>query len=221
MPPPAASPAETAQVVQVLTNAAQRVAHEANSQASITQTTGPAQAIAQASLAKQQRVLTATAQAVGNGVGLTNLGAPLDDQAASASSMLVATAQSVVHQAARQVQADRNALAVFQQQMNPAPVAPLPPPVSINDVTVVTQSAVAHAVAITGNMSSDVEVMMTANALIQQRSRAPSLPQNPPLGNADPVRPPAVSLATHPGLPTTHSLNGHGFHSTNTSTYHR
>jgi hypothetical protein len=210
-------------VVQVLTNAAQRVAHEAQNQASsIMLPTGPAQALAQASLAKQQQVLTATAQAINSGAGLNNHGVPLNDPVASASSMLVATAQQVVHQAARQVQADRNALAALQH-MSSAPVPPPPPPpVSINDVTVVTQSAVAHAVAITGNLSSDVEVMMTANALIQQRSRAPSLPMNPPpILPSEPVRPPAVSLATHPALPTTASLNNHGFHSTNASTYHR
>ncbi|KAG8966257.1 hypothetical protein FRC03_012268 [Tulasnella sp. 419] len=198
LPPPPATPQETAQVMQVLTNAAQRVAQEAHTQATIMLPhTGPAQAHQQALLAKQQQVLTATAQAVSNEAHAAFGGRP-GEQQPTGPSVLAAAAQAMVQQAARQVQADKTALAVLQHQMSPTPKPPpAPAPVSLSDVSIVTQSAVAHAVAITGNLSSEVEVMMTANALIQQRSRAPSLPLVPP-GMGDSTRPPLASNATAP-----------------------
>jgi len=83
------------------------------------------------------------------------------------SSVLAAAAQQVVLQAARQVAADRSAIAAAQIS------AGLPPPpvgtasqVTVNEVSVATQSAVAQAVELTGPLSSEVDVLMTASSLL-------------------------------------------------------
>lgn len=169
LPPPVPNPAETAQVIAVINNAANRVAAAAHNQGF---PTGPAQIHAQAALAKQQQVLTVAAQVISSEAHDALVGRAIGEQP-KASSVLVQAAQSVVHQAARQVQADKTAVALLQAKSSP--VAPITPaPVSLTDVSIATQSAVAHAVAITGSESTEVEVMLTANSLIQQRSRADS-----------------------------------------------
>ncbi|KAG8862016.1 hypothetical protein FRB96_002459 [Tulasnella sp. 330] len=174
LPPPVPTPAESAQVMAVLNNAAQRVAQEAVTQA-IQAAPGPAQVHTQAVLAKQQQVLTITAKVIENEAHNALVGRQVGDQPVGAS-VLAAAAQGLVHQAARQVQADKTAVA-FQHSKthSTVPVPPShPPSVSLTDVSIATQSAVAHAIAITGSASSEVEVMLTANSLIQQRSRAES-----------------------------------------------
>jgi DNA polymerase III gamma/tau subunit len=152
-PAPVAS--QDQQVMQVLTSAAQRVAEEAQSQvigaARHEQATPDLQA-----LAKQQHVLTVTAQAFDEGVSSQRVDG-------SFPSVLAAAAQQVVFQAARQVAADRSAKAPTASQ------------VTVNDVSVATQTAVAKAVEITGPLSSEVDVLMTASSLLQQ-SRASSTP---------------------------------------------
>ncbi|KDQ17994.1 hypothetical protein BOTBODRAFT_546041 [Botryobasidium botryosum FD-172 SS1] len=184
VPPLPSSPsaAETAQVVQVLTNAAHRVAHQSQVvAASQSPATGSGQLQA---LARQQQVLTLTAVALENEVlHRPHLHA---DPASTSSSVLVATAQQVVNGVARQVAADRSAFAL--QQMTTAPSAPPPRPVSLNDVSVATQSAVAQAVALTDPRSSEVEVMMTANALVQNHTRVnPLMPLAPVVEAPAPV----------------------------------
>lgn len=174
LPPPVPTPAESAQVMAVLNNAAQRVAQEAVTQA-IQAVPGPAQVHTQAVLAKQQQVLTITAKVIENEAHNALVGRQVGDQPVGAS-VLAAAAQGLVHQAARQVQADKTAVA-FQHSKthSTVPMPPShPPSVSLTDVSIATQSAVAHAIAITGSASSEVEVMLTANSLIQQRSRAES-----------------------------------------------
>ncbi|KAG8999711.1 hypothetical protein FRB94_005964 [Tulasnella sp. JGI-2019a] len=174
LPPPVPTPAESAQVMAVLNNAAQRVAQEAVSQA-IQAAPGPAQVHTQAVLAKQQQVLTITAQVIQSEAHNALVGRQVGDQPVGAS-VLAAAAQGLVHQAARQVQADKTAVALQHSKTHPTVPQPPshPPSVSLTDVSIATQSAVAHAVAITGSGSSEVEVMLTANSLIQQRSRAES-----------------------------------------------
>lgn len=171
LPPPAPSAAETAQVIAVINSAANRVAQEAQTQN--VANPGPAQAHAQASLAKQQHVLEVTAQVISTEAHNALVGRSIGEQP-KAASVLVQAAQAVVHQAARQLQADKTAVAILQSKNGPAQAPIAPPSVSLTDVSIATQSAVAHAVAITGSQSSEVEVMLTANSLIQQRSRADS-----------------------------------------------
>jgi hypothetical protein len=153
-------PSQDAQVIQVLTTAAQRVAQEAQSQVVAAGVPSEPGHELQA-LAKQQHVLTVTAQAVDDTV--FSQGSAITQP----SSVLAAAAQQVVLQAARQVAADRSAIAAAQIS------AGLPPPpvgtasqVTVNEVSVATQSAVAQAVELTGPLSSEVDVLMTASSLL-------------------------------------------------------
>ncbi|EPT06050.1 hypothetical protein FOMPIDRAFT_1104315, partial [Fomitopsis schrenkii] len=151
--------APDSQVVQVLTSAAQRVAQEAQSQvvASPNDVGPELQA-----LAKQQHVLTVTAQAINS-----KMAAEAQD-GTSQSNALTAAAQQVVLQAARQVAADRTVAAVS------AGIPPSQSPasqVTVKDVSVATQSAVAQAVDMVGPLSSEVDVLMTASSLLQQQTQ--------------------------------------------------
>ena len=165
--------AQESQVVQVLTTAAQRVAQEAQSQvvASPNEVGPELQA-----LAKQQHVLTVTAQAISS-----KMAGEVPDGAVAQSNALTAAAQQVVLQAARQVVADRTVAAV-SSGFPPAVAASAMPQVTVKEVSVATQSAVAQAVDMVGPLSSEVDVLMTAKSLLQQQTRAaPAL--------IDPMRP--------------------------------
>jgi hypothetical protein len=162
----------------VLTSAAQRVAEEAQTQviaAPPREQPGPELQ----ALAKQQHVLTLTAQAFDEGVA----GQRSDSHLLSKSTtVLAAAAQQVVFQAARQVAADRSASAVTIQSAVGASAPTTPnPQVTVNEVSVATQTAVAQAVEITGPLSSEVDVLMTASSLLQRQARAaPSSTQGTP-----------------------------------------
>ncbi|KAI6045711.1 hypothetical protein EDC04DRAFT_2558950 [Pisolithus marmoratus] len=174
---PPAPPVTThdAQVMQVLATAAQRVAQEAQSQVIASTNSASDHGPELQALAKQQHVLTVTAKAFDQEVTGQRADLPV-----AAPNVLAAAAQQVVLQAARQVAADRSAAAVSQIS------AGLPPPlgaVTVNEVSVATQSAVAQAVEITGPLSSEVDVLITASSLLQQQIRAPV---NPPVPVLDP-----------------------------------
>jgi len=160
-PPPQPVPSQDAQVIQVLTTAAQRVAQEAQSQ--IVAAGAPSEPGHELqALAKQQHVLTVTAQAVDDTV------AAQGNAITQPSSVLAAAAQQVVLQAARQVAADRSAIAAAQMSAGLAPPpAAAAGQVTVNEVSVATQSAVAQAVELTGPLSSEVDVLMTASSLLQ------------------------------------------------------
>lgn len=153
----------------MLTTAAQRVAQEAQSQVVAAGAPSEPGHELQA-LAKQQHVLTVTAQAVDD-----NTVAPQGNVTAQPSSVLAAAAQQVVLQAARQVAADRSAVATAHIS-----AGLLPPPtggagqVTVNEVSVATQSAVAQAVELTGPLSSEVDVLITASSLLQAQQQAQS-----------------------------------------------
>lgn len=154
---------QDAQVIQVLTSAAQRVAQEAQSQVVAAGVPSEPGHELQA-LAKQQHVLTVTAQAVDDTVSAQG------NAIAQPSSVLAAAAQQVVLQAARQVAADRTAIAAAAQisaGFPPQPVGAAAAQVTVNEVSVATQSAVAQAVELTGPLSSEVDVLMTASSLLQ------------------------------------------------------
>lgn len=159
---PQAVPSQDAQVIQVLTTAAQRVAQEAQSQVVAAGVPSePGHELK--ALAKQQHVLTVTAQAVDN-----NTVSAQGNVAAQPSSVLAAAAQQVVLQAARQVAADRSAIAAaqFSAGYSPQPTSAASQ-VTVNEVSAATQSAVAQAVELTGHLSSEVDVLMTASSLLQ------------------------------------------------------
>lgn len=112
------------------------------------------------SLMKQQQVLTTTAKAFDEEALIAGGAAVLDS---SLSSVIVAAAQQIVHTAALQVVADNVALAETMQVPATQP--------TLNEVSVATQSAVAKAVEVTGSKASDVEVLMTASAMIKEQAR--------------------------------------------------
>lgn len=158
----------------MLTSAAQRVAQEAQSQV-IASTVSNEHAPELQALAKQQHVLTVTAQAFDQEVSGQRFDIPQQ------TNVLAVAAQQVVLQAARQVAADRSAAVASQIS------AGLPPPpqaatqVTVNEVSMATQTAVAQAVEITGPLSSEVDVLITASSLLQQQTRAPVSPPVPML----------------------------------------
>ncbi|EGN93276.1 hypothetical protein SERLA73DRAFT_145813, partial [Serpula lacrymans var. lacrymans S7.3] len=168
--------AQDAQVIQVLATAAQRVAQEAQSQVVASRTPSEPGPELQA-LAKQQHVLTVTAQAFDQEVT-----GQRSEGSAQNSNVLAAAAQQVVFQAARQVAADRSAAAAIQMSVGISP-STNSTQVTVNEVSVATQTAVAQAVEITGPLSSEVDVLMTASSLLQQQTRASV---SPPPGTLDP-----------------------------------
>lgn len=175
--PPVPVTAPDSQVVQVLTTAAQRVAQEAQSQvvASPMEVGHELQA-----LAKQQHVLTVTAQAF-----KTSAGNDTPEGSAVQSNALAAAAQQVVLQAARQVASDRTVAAAAAGSTPPTQQ------ITVKEVSVATQSAVAQAVEMVGPLSSEVDVLMTAKSLLQQQTRSPPQAVDPSQMSApmDPVRP--------------------------------
>jgi hypothetical protein len=168
-----------AQVIQVLTSAAQRVAQEAQSQIISSATPGEPGPELQA-LAKQQHVLTITAQAFDQEV----TGQQRSEIGPQATTVLAAAAQQVVFQAARQVVADRSAAVASQISAGFTPPPDAATQVTVNEVSVATQSAVAQAVEITGPLSNEVDVLMTASSLLQQQIRAPVSPFSAMLDSA-------------------------------------
>ncbi|KAG2078184.1 hypothetical protein BDR04DRAFT_1042661 [Suillus decipiens] len=168
-----------AQVIQVLTSAAQRVAQEAQSQIISSATPGEPGPELQA-LAKQQHVLTITAQAFDQEV----TGQQRSEIGPQATTVLAAAAQQVVFQAARQVVADRSAVVASQISAGFTPPPDAATQVTVNEVSVATQSAVAQAVEITGPLSNEVDVLMTASSLLQQQIRAPVSPLSAMLDSA-------------------------------------
>ncbi|CAE6441548.1 unnamed protein product [Rhizoctonia solani] len=154
------NPSDNHQVMQVLASAVSRVTHAAHA-AQVHNGVDHA-----AALVKQQQVLGITAQAVADEV---RAGPHPDSQGTA--SVLVAAAHSVVVGAAQLVATDRVTQAT-RNAVDPNVMAPNQAPISVTEVSVATQSAVAHAVALNGPMATEVEVMMTANALIQQQQIA-------------------------------------------------
>lgn len=149
----------------MLTTAAQRVAQEAQSQVVAASVSVHDCSPELESLAKQQHVLTVTAQAFGS----KSAGeAPAGTSAQS--NVLAAAAQQVVLQAARQVAADRTSASISS---GVAPAQAVTTQVTVKEVSVATQSAVAQAVEMVGPLSSEVDVLMTAKSLLQQQTRVP------------------------------------------------
>lgn len=186
MMPPAVATAQEVQMVQVFETAAQRVAQEAQAVVvGATHHISPDSELQ--ALAKQQHVLTVTAQALDQEVNV-------NPQSVSPSSHALAAAGSqVVMQAARHVVAELTAMSTaahMARGMIPPPEVS-PTTVTVNEVSVATQSAVAQAVELTGPLSSEVDVMMTAKSLLQQQTvPCPPVPlQAAPGASFDGVRP--------------------------------
>lgn len=147
-------------------------------------------------LAKQQHVLTVTAQALDSTID-SGTGSRVDDGSQPSHVLALATAaQNVVMAAARTVTADRTALNMSMGFSTPQSA---PAPVTVNEVSVATQSAVAQAVGLSGPLSSEVDVLMTASSLLQQHTRNTPPAPSPP-ATMDPSQ---VSVSLEPTRPHT------------------
>lgn len=146
------------QVIEVLQAAAERVAAEAQSQIIASP---ESQDPSLQKLAKQQHVLTVTVKAFGDDA------AQRPDGTQTSTALAVAGSQ-VVFQAARTVAADRSATLP-----NIPGVAPSAQQVTVNDVSVATQSAVAQAVNNLGTLSTEVNILMAATELLENRTPPP------------------------------------------------
>lgn len=141
--------------MQVLTSAAQRVTQEMSQSIS-------SSSAEQVELYKQQHVLTKTANAFDS----------MRTGQTPESADLAIAAHQVVLQAATTVLADRTAAA--------AATAPACPPqaalqqVTVNEVSVATQDAVAKAVA-RSPTSSDVNIIRTAATILQEQRTPPAI----------------------------------------------
>ncbi|KAI1788275.1 hypothetical protein LXA43DRAFT_894961 [Ganoderma leucocontextum] len=162
--PVASAVASESQVVQVLNTAAQRVAMEAQLQvvASPNQVGTKLHA-----LAKQQYVLTTSVQAMSS-----KMAGELSDAAVAQLKALTAAAQQLVLQAARQVVAGRTLAAVSSGLSSSATVSTVPQ-ITIKEVSIATQSAVAEAVDIVGTLSSEVDVLIMARLLQHRKHPTP------------------------------------------------
>jgi hypothetical protein len=191
---PVVSSSDT-QVLQVLTAAAQRVAQEAQTQVIGSRTPSePTPALEL--LAKQQHVLTVTAQALDQ--TLDHGGTTRADVASQPSHVLAmaSAAQQVVLQAARTVTADRTALNTSMGIQTPQ--STVQSQVTVNEVSVATQTAVAQAVGMSGPLSSEVDVLMTASSLLQQQERnTPPAPSPPATLDPSQISAPVESARSH------------------------
>jgi hypothetical protein len=182
------------QVIQVLNTAALRVAQEAQSQV-ISSRTPSEPTPALELLAKQQHVLTVTADALGQ--TLDQGGATRADVASQPSHVLAmaSAAQHVVLQAARTVSADRAAL---NNSMGIQAPQTIQSQVTVNEVSVATQTAVAQAVGMAGPLSNEVDVLMTASSLLQQQERnTPPAPSSPVTLDPSQILTPSDSTRSH------------------------
>jgi hypothetical protein len=129
----------------------------------------------------------------------------------SPSSVLAVAAQQVVLQAARTVRADRSAAANVAAVVGGAPPSQssASQQVTVNEVSVATQTAVAQAVEITGPLSSEVDVLMTATSLLQNHARGPNPDPNAQL-TASMDTSGAKPAGNLPPMPFTLTNNGSG-----------
>jgi len=160
LPPAPVTP--NAQIVQVLNTAVEQVSQAVQEQ--VVSSRHPTEHSAELqALAKQQHVLSVSAQALDNKTANPS-------GSSSAANVLVAAAHQVVYKAAVQVATTNSVI-----QSLPVTTTQL----SVQDVSAATLSAVAQAVDIVGPLSSEVDVMMTASSLLShQASIVPPAPGN-------------------------------------------
>jgi len=161
-----------AQIVQVLNTAVEQVSQAVQEQVVASRHPVEHSAELQA-LAKQQHVLSVSAQALGD-KGTTPAGS------STAANVLVAAAHQVVYRAAVQVATTNSVI-----QSMPVTTTQL----SVQDVSAATLSAVAQAVDIVGPLSSEVDVMMTASDLLSRKPMVPPAPGVIPTSATLPVTP--------------------------------
>jgi hypothetical protein len=177
---------DLSQILRVVTEASQNVA-QAQSQANVSPhgAGNAVQVQRQVALAKQRQVLIMTIEALNIGMLDTR------NSESPAASTLAHAARDVVSEVARQIVLERvtrmpDARSNASTEAKAGPLAfHSSPPLSIKEVAAGLQTSVAHAVNHSDAMSSELEVMMTACALIKQQSQG---------GFASQVRPSPVRM---------------------------
>ena len=159
------SPGSSARVIQILQSAAQRVEQETHSQmiSSFPPKEGQIE-----DLVKQKHVLEQTVTAYGGELSGRTEGPQSQNR------VLAVAAQNVVVQAAQTVIADRTA-AVAGLPISPAQSTAMQQ-VTVNEVSVATQDAIAKAVKINGTSSTEVDIILTATSILHEQARAPGSP---------------------------------------------
>lgn len=153
----------------------------------------------QNSLTRQEHVLTSTAQAI-NRVMIASASPPVVEHGDAKESRIVEATLAragteVVICAAQKVAADRSAAIQLTTGMTTSELDP--PMVTMEEVSSTTKTAVAEAVEITDTTASPIDVMLTAETIIQQNTQ--------PMTVSVAVPP---MLTTGPGPPF--SLTAHG-----------
>jgi hypothetical protein len=163
-----------AQVVQVLQVAADRVAGELQGavipRAPISDQQNTMIVTQQVNaLVKQQHVLQTTAQAVGQ----VNGGVVINPIPMSSAKMIMAdAAKKMVMQAAHVAEVQKTVVTEDQKSAGLIPRDSISAPVTVNEVSVTAQDAVAQAVQITGPGASEATVLDTARNILQRREQA-------------------------------------------------
>lgn len=192
--PPTQASSTDAQIMQVLSNAAQRVAevkHEQEMAVGAAFSAPPGTAEIQ-SLDKQQHVLALTATVLHQ---VTT--APLTSTTTTTAAQQVAeAAREMVFQAAHTSLVQKQVDVTEQKLAGTMPFEAVADPVTVNEVTATTQNAVAKAVELTGPGVSEVTVLMTAKSLLQQQEQAIVQPLEQAMsGNLPPVS--SLPYSTH------------------------
>ena len=165
---------DPSQILRVVTEAIQNVA-QAQSQAKVALhgAGNTVQMQRQVALSKQQQVLVTTAEALSVGILDTR-----SSEVPPAASTLAHAARDVVNEIARQIVLERatrmpEILNTSNTGMGPGAQVPHPSqPLSIKEVAAGLQTSVAQAVNHSDAMSSELEIMMTACALVKQQGQA-------------------------------------------------
>ncbi|GJJ12669.1 hypothetical protein Clacol_006913 [Clathrus columnatus] len=196
-PTGANSAAALQDALTVVTEAIKAVSLEAHA----VQTGSPAEQLQmQNSLTRQEHVLTSTAQAM-NRVMIASTSQDRGDTKQTpiveARSLAFAGTEVVIC-AVQKVAADRSAVIQMTTGMTASELDP--PIVTMEEVSTTTKSAVAEAVEITDTTASPIDVMLTAETIIQQNTQPLSVPVTvPSMLNAGPA--PSYPLTAH-GVPS-------------------
>jgi hypothetical protein len=171
---------DPSQILRVIAEAIQNVA-QAQSQSGVTLHGNTAQIQRQVDLAKQQQVLVATAQALSVGMLDTQ-----NSEVLPAISTLAHAARDVVNEVARHIVLERAARMPETLSASNTGLAQPSQSLSIKEVAVGLQTSVAQAVHHSDAMSSELEVLMNACALVKQQGQM-GVPTAPPASMAPSV----------------------------------
>lgn len=179
--------------MQVLEQAAERVAQESQGQVAASHAAGMPM-LPMPTLAAQEHVLKFTAKAYSQATGQSfpnlSMGGPAGQEVADA-------AKQMVYEAAQVVVVKKQVNVEVQKSAGLIPPNTVSAPVTVNEVSREAQTAVAHALELTGTMTTEVDVLKTARSLLQQEGHAAVAQGMTPPGSSPPV-PFPTSMAMSP-----------------------